>query len=190
METDYSFYYVFTPGLTSGENSGGLDYSGVSNNDPISTIGNYILDYGTYSSKSGTYSISMTTDTTLYWVDYDPFMKRISLASDYRNEYQESIYCFLSIDEEFDGEYYYNITLPSDGIKMSGLLEPSTLSPNSNLKYETYLGSNQDMSLVKQLAALSLSDLVQATEYIIRRNGIKSSVKELGFTYLYNTYSQ
>lgn len=190
LETDYSFYYVFTPGLTSGENSGGLDYSGVSNNDPISTIGNYILDYGTYSSKSGTYSISMTTDTTLYWVDYDPSNKRISLASDYRNEYQESIYCFLSIDEEFDGEYYYNITLPSDGIKMSGLLEPSTLSPNSNLKYETYLGSNQDLSLVKQLAALSLSDLVQATEYIIRRNGIKSSVKELGFAYLYNTYSQ
>lgn len=190
LSTDYTFYYIFTPGLTTGVNTGGKDYTTNQNIDPISTIGKYLLNNGTYNSKGESYSISMTTDTTLYWIAYHPDDHMITLSSDIRYPNQEPVYSFIAINNEFDGEYYYNMTMPTESAELSGILDPSTLNPYSTLKYTSFSGSSQKLTLYKQLAAVTLSDLIHATEYMLRSNGINTNVEDMGFTYLYNEYSQ
>lgn len=190
LSTDYTFYYIFTPGLTTGVNTGGEDYTTNTNIDPINTIGQYLTNNGTYSSEYGTYSITMDAYSNSYYIDFDPPKNRVSLVSEFWSSDNDQIFSFVSIDKESNGKYYYTVEVPSEGLKMSGYLDPEALNTNANLRYESFQGSTYKLSSFKQLAALSLSDLVYATEYILRDSRINASINDLGFTYLYNTYDQ
>lgn len=190
ISTDYSFYYKFTPGLTTGTNSGNKpDVNTIIKDDPIETIKNYVLEEGEYEVEDNSYTLEMPANNDLYNISYYPKNSNILLGSDLKSDDGTSLYTFIIFDS-INNRYYYSISIPSEYTEATGLLTANTLSSNSVLNFETYDGNSEDKSKFNKIAVISLCDLVEATEYMFRYYGINTSIKELGFDYLHSIYSQ
>lgn len=190
ISTDYSFYYKFTPGLTTGTNSGNKpDVNTIIKDDPIEIIKNYLLEEGEYDAEGNGYTLEMPANNDLYSISYYPRDSIIVLGSDWRTEDGLSLYTFIVFDR-INNRYYYSVSIPSEDIEGTGLLTANTLSPDSVLNFDTYDGRSIDKSAFNKIAVLSLCGLVDATEYMFRYYEINTSIKELGFDYLESIYSQ
>lgn len=189
LETDYSFYYTFTPGQTTGSNTGSRPLGDTSVRNPFESIVDYLLNYGTYDRSDNSYNLEMPVDYNLYSISYYPEDSQIVLGSMFILDNNEPLYTFIVFDELYK-EYYYSVSLPSEYMEGTGFLTAKTFSPNTVLNFENYDGRYQDKSTFSQASVYSLCSLIEATEYMFRFYGIDTSIKELGFEHMYSIYSQ
>jgi hypothetical protein len=159
--------------------------------DPFAALVAYLIKNGTYYSDTGEYDIEYSTSTTSYFLAYYPDEKDIMLFSYYvspSGSTKDAVFTcsvsFINVGQR----YLFACSAQDMGMKASGYLTAKTFCSSSDLTITDYKGLSSAKSIYSKICVTEICDLLYATEYILDKEKVGITIKDLGFDAAYSEY--
>ena len=185
--TSYDFYYIFTPGDTSGANTTGSTRLAC---DPETYLGKFLEKYGYHEVLEGatqtidSYSLGMT-DTSgayTYEIGYSPDTEVLIVSESYQGFTVKLYFTGAGTTKNSNKIMlnYYSNGRHQEGF---GFINPSTFSQNTKLSFYAFTGNaNLNKSACEDFCVAIAFDLLHAVDYMFDYYGIGLDISDFGFS--------